>query len=169
AHPARQQHLAERVVDLVGAGVVQVLPLQVDRTTARLRFQPTRPVERRRPPDIVAQQHLELRPERRIAARCVPGRLQLDECRHQRLRHIAPAELAEPTGLYRCRAHPYRASFLCSAAAATNARMRSADFSPGSVSTPLLVSTTSGASASIARPTLPACSPPAPIRVACGG
>ena len=53
AHAHREQRLAERVVDLVRAGVRQVLALQEDaRAAARLR-QPRGFVERRRPADVV--------------------------------------------------------------------------------------------------------------------
>ena len=55
AHPLGQQRLAERVVDLVGAGVVEVLALEVDRVAGGL-AQPRGAVERRGPADVVAQQ-----------------------------------------------------------------------------------------------------------------
>ena len=55
AHPAGEQALAERVVDLVRAGVEQVLALEVDRV-ADLLGEPLRVVERRRAAGEVAQQ-----------------------------------------------------------------------------------------------------------------
>ena len=57
--------------------------------------QPRRLVERRRPADVVLQQPVELRVERRIVARREVGALELLDRRDQRLGHEAPAELAE--------------------------------------------------------------------------
>ena len=55
AHPPRQQHLAQRVVDLVGAGVVQVLALEVDLAPPQCCGEPLREVERRRPAHVLPQ------------------------------------------------------------------------------------------------------------------
>ncbi len=55
AHPLGEQRLADRVVDLVGAGVGEVLALQVDSATGAL-GEPLGEVERRRPADEVAVQ-----------------------------------------------------------------------------------------------------------------
>ena len=59
AHPLGEQRLAERVVDLVGAGVVEVLALEVDRVAGRL-AEPPGVVQRRGPADVVVQQRVEL-------------------------------------------------------------------------------------------------------------
>ena len=69
AHPLRQQSLAQRVVDLVRAGVQQVLALQIDLRPAQLLRQPLRKVQRSRPPREVPQQIIQLRLERRICLR----------------------------------------------------------------------------------------------------
>ena len=66
AHALREQRLAERVVDLVRAGVREILALQEDARAAERRAQAPRLVERRRAPDVSAQQVLELLMERRI-------------------------------------------------------------------------------------------------------
>ena len=55
AHPQREQRLAERVVDLVGAGVVEVLALELDLRPAALLAQPLGVIQRRRPADVVLQ------------------------------------------------------------------------------------------------------------------
>ena len=56
AHPQREQRLAERVVDLVGAGVVEVFALEPDLRAAALLAQPLGVIERRRAADVVLQQ-----------------------------------------------------------------------------------------------------------------
>ena len=69
---ATSEHdLAERVVDLVRARVVQVLALEVE---PPVRCEPLRASERRRAPDVGAEQSVELRCEsrRRRAARSTP-------------------------------------------------------------------------------------------------
>ena len=87
AQAPREQRLAQRVVDLVGAGVGEVLALEVQpqelgtatvrpadgsRAGARLLQhgdgQPVRAVQRRGSPDEVRQQVVELRPERGVVA-----------------------------------------------------------------------------------------------------
>ena len=62
AHPPREQRLADRVVDLVRAGVREVLALQVDAPAGRL-GQPLGEEQRRGAADVVAQQRVELGPE----------------------------------------------------------------------------------------------------------
>ena len=63
AHPQREQRLAERVVDLVRAGVVQVFALQPDLRPAALLGQPLGEIQRRRPADVVLQAGHPARPE----------------------------------------------------------------------------------------------------------
>ena len=67
AHPLGEQRLPERVVDLVRAGVVEVLALEPDRVAGGL-AQALGQVQRRGPPDEVPQQRVELDPEPRIVA-----------------------------------------------------------------------------------------------------
>ena len=96
AHALRQQSLAQRVVDLVRAGVQQVFALQVDLRAAQLFGQPLGKVERRRPPGKVLQQTRKLGLERCVGLRRFVLVLQFDQRRHQRLRHIPPAIDAKP-------------------------------------------------------------------------
>ena len=56
AHAPREQNLAQAVVDLVRAGVQQVLALDVDARAAQRLGQPPGEVERRGPAGVVAQQ-----------------------------------------------------------------------------------------------------------------
>ena len=49
AHPPGQEHLAQGIVDLVGAGVTEILPLQPDLRSARSLGQAIGTVHRCRP------------------------------------------------------------------------------------------------------------------------
>ncbi len=89
-----QQPLADGVVDLVSAGVGEVLALEVDLGAAELPRQVLGEVERRRPAGEVAQHSSQLSVERRVSLRLVVGALELLDRGHQRLRHIAAAEFA---------------------------------------------------------------------------
>src|SRR4029450_9294936 len=89
AEPRGEQDLAERIVDLVRAGVVQVLPLEDDAATGRR--EPLCLVERCGTTDVVRPQMLELLPEGGVAQRLVPAALELVERRDKRLRDVAPA------------------------------------------------------------------------------
>jgi len=59
AHALGEQHLAQRVVELVRARVVEILALQIDGPAEPLR-QPPRPIERRGTSAEIAQQPIEL-------------------------------------------------------------------------------------------------------------
>ena len=67
AHPAGQQGLAERVVDLVGTGMVEVFAFEIDARPAAFSAQPLGEIKRRRPAHVVPIQNLQLLPKRRIA------------------------------------------------------------------------------------------------------
>jgi hypothetical protein len=84
AHALGQQRLADRVVDLVRAGVVEVLALEPD-LAAGLLAEALGQVQRRGAPDVVAQQPCEIVAERLVLAGGDPGRLELGERRHQGL------------------------------------------------------------------------------------
>jgi hypothetical protein len=99
-HPAladalRQERLPQRVVDLVRAGMRQILAFEVDLRAARVAGQPPGMGQGGRPADVGAQQVVQLGRERRI----LPARdirfLQFGQRRHQRLGHELPAEGAE--------------------------------------------------------------------------
>src|SRR5439155_2354803 len=79
AHPLGEERLAEDVVDLVGAGVTEVLALQVDPGAAGLLAEARREVERGGPPGVVAEEPGEARLERGVAARPGVRALELDE------------------------------------------------------------------------------------------
>ena len=88
AEPPREHRLAERVVELVRAGVQQILALQVE---ALARRKPLGARERCRPAREGAAELLELRVERLVRLRVAPACLELVERRDQRLRDVTPA------------------------------------------------------------------------------
>ena len=105
AHAPGEQDLAQAVVDLVAAGVVQLVALEVDlgaapaaagrRLITKMLRQPLREVERARPAAVVGVEVVDLRLERRVAPGLVVGPLQVQDQRHQRLGDEAPAEQPE--------------------------------------------------------------------------
>jgi hypothetical protein len=91
AEPHGEQCLAERVVQLVRAGVQQVLALQVE---ALARCEALGKRQRRRPPAVGAAQLVQLGLEGGVLARRLPPGLELVECRDQRLGNEAAAVIA---------------------------------------------------------------------------
>ena len=142
AEPSREHRLAERVVELVRAGVEEILALQVE---ALVRREPLRARERRRPACVRPRELLELRREGRVRLRGAPAALELVERGDERLRDVATA--VDPVGQLR--------------AASTYARTASGSFTPGFTSSRELASTAHGRTRSIAKRTLSAASPPA--------
>ena len=69
AHAARQHDLAEHVVHLVRAGVIELLALEIDFRAAEMLRHALGEIERRRPPDIMLQIAVHLFLEGRILAR----------------------------------------------------------------------------------------------------
>ena len=105
-HAPRQQRLPQRVVDLVGAGVVQILAFQQHaHARADLRRESRHVRQRRGTPHVIAEEGLQLRREPRIALRLGVHTRQVLERRHQRLGDVAAAVRSETAGLYRRRGH----------------------------------------------------------------
>jgi hypothetical protein len=104
AHPLGKETLAERVVDLVRAGVREILPLQVNPRSAAEIGQVAREVQRRRAADIISRETIHHVLELGVAASVVVSGFQLVERRHQRLRRILAAEL--PKSATRVRYRP---------------------------------------------------------------
>ncbi len=98
--------LAERVVDLVRAGVQEVLALQVDAFVGR---EPLRARQRRGAAGVRGEQLVQLRAERRVVAQRLPRARQLVERRNQRLRDVAAAVVAERDAVIVRRLDPARA------------------------------------------------------------
>ncbi len=95
AHPAGQQGLADGVVDLVRAGVVQVLALEQDARAADFARQPGGFIDRAGTADVVLQVVIEGGQERRILAGLVVRRRQFLQRADQGLGDEAAAEPAE--------------------------------------------------------------------------
>ena len=95
AHLFRQQCLTEHVVDLMGAGVVQILAFEVDLRTAEVVCHMLRKVQARRTSCVVVQQLGQLCVEFRIVLIVVIGFFQLDDSVHQRFRHVLTAVYAK--------------------------------------------------------------------------
>ena len=97
AHPLGEQHLPQRVVDLVRPGEVQILPLEVDLRPSRVRGQAFREVQRAGPPDIVLVEVRQLPLKLRVRlGPFVLGR-QLLERVHERLGNEPATELPKAT------------------------------------------------------------------------
>ena len=142
AHALGEQRLAQDIVDLVGAGVTQVLSLQIDARAATMAGEALGEVERGGTARVVVEEVAEPAPEAGVLARGAEGALELDERRHQRLGDEAAAEAAEVAvgvgqggGIHGRRLHP------ASRVAATKRRTLSGSFRPGRASTPEATST----------------------------
>src|SRR5262249_49975569 len=167
AHALRQQRLPERVVQLVRAGVEEVLALEVDarRKPERLR-QAVGAEQRGRPPRVGDEQIRELLAVGGVRARGRPGALQLVERGDQRLGHEPAAVGAEAPPRVRRRYRGGREDrwnlfhLDASRAARTNARTRPSSLYPSGPSIPLATSTPDGRASAIACATFSALSPP---------
>src|SRR5713101_4434344 len=170
AHPAREQRLSERVVQLVRAGVEQVLPLEQEaRADAQRLREPGCVGQRSGPSRVVLQERRQLFPVRRVGARRPPGGLELVQRRDERLGHEAPAvgaeaaarigELARLAGEERQHAL-HSISRAAARAAATKSRTRPGSLKPSGPSIPEATSTPSGRAARMACATFSGASPP---------
>ena len=96
AHAPREQDLPEAIVDLVRAGMVQLVALEVDFRPPEMPGQALGKVERRRAAHIVGPQVLHLGRKGRVLPGLAVLGLKLQHEGHQRLGDISSAELAEP-------------------------------------------------------------------------
>ena len=151
AHFLGQEALAQGVVDLVGPGVVQVFPFQINLGSAQILGHLFRIVQQAGPVGIVMVQGPQFLEEFRIILEPVVGFVQLQHCVHQGFRYILAAVSAKSSI-----AHD-SSSFLT---ALTKARILFSSFVPA-VSMPLLVSTPKGWHSSMAARTFSGSSPPA--------
>ena len=94
AHARREQDLPHRVVDLVGAGVREVLAFEEEPHGRALR-RASRFIQRRRPAHVVAEQTVQLREKARVFAGGEVGRRQLVHRLHQRLGNVPAPKSTE--------------------------------------------------------------------------
>ena len=94
AHPPRQQHLSQRIVDLVRAGVQKIFAFQINLRSASMCAQPLRMKQWRWPATIISQQLVEFAQKVRILAGAHELLRQLLERRDQSLRNVTTTELA---------------------------------------------------------------------------
>ena len=98
AHPHGEERLPQDVVDLVRAGVIEVLALEIDARAAAVLLPEAHGLgEGARAPDVGALQPLELGMETRVRHRLREGLVQAVERRRQGLRDEAPAVGTEVT------------------------------------------------------------------------
>ena len=102
AHAPREQNLAEHIVDLMRAGVVELVALEIDlgafaliRLLAHMFGDALGEIERARAPDIMLVQTLQLGVEGGVVLGLRIGLFEIEHERHQRLGDEAPAENAE--------------------------------------------------------------------------
>jgi hypothetical protein len=99
AHAARQHDLAEHVVHLVRAGVVELLALEIDLGAAEMLGQALGEIERRGPADIMLEIAVHLSLERRVRLGLGIGALQIEDQGHQGLGDETTAERTEMAAL----------------------------------------------------------------------
>ena len=87
AHTAREQDLAERVIDFVRAGVKQVLALQKNLRAPEVLSEPLGEIQRGRAAGEIAQQIVELALESQIGFGAFVFGGKIVEGRHESLRH----------------------------------------------------------------------------------
>ena len=98
AHAPGQQALAERVVDLVRAGMEQVFALEINLGAAQFFRQSLGKVERRGPAGKVLEQASQFGLKRSVGLGKLVFVFQFEQRGHQRLRHIPSAIDAESPG-----------------------------------------------------------------------
>jgi hypothetical protein len=113
AHAPRQQDLAQAVVDLVRAGVEQVLAFEKDAGAAQVFAETFGFIQRGWAAGVVVQQVVEFGLKSGVLAGGGIGLLQLLQRGHERLRDVAPAvgtEVAASVGGGRFGAHDFYSS-----------------------------------------------------------
>ena len=94
AHLLGEEALADHVVDLVRAGMVQVLPLQVDLRSSEVLGHPVGVVEHRRPSGVLVVHPVDLGHEFRVLDVLVIRAIELDDRVHEGLGDVLASELS---------------------------------------------------------------------------
>ena len=97
AHTQRQKALAEAVIDLVGAGVVQIFTLKINLCTAPVPREASGKVERCWPARVVTKKIVELSVKLGIALDGLVRGFQLLQGMHERFGHELPTVASEMT------------------------------------------------------------------------
>src|SRR5262249_9591073 len=97
AHAPRQQDLAHAIIDLVRAGVIELVALEIDFGAAETPGQPSSKIRGRGPADIVVEELVELGLEGGVFLRRVIALLEVEDRRHQGFGDVAPAINTEMT------------------------------------------------------------------------
>ena len=95
AHTARQNNLAQDVVNFMRAGVVQLVTLEVDFCTTKVFGQPFSIIQRAGTANIVGPQIVHFGPERVVGFGELILLFQLEDQRHQGFGHKAPTKIAK--------------------------------------------------------------------------
>ena len=103
AHALSEEDLAERIIDLVRAGVQQVFAFEVDLRAAELAGQPLGKIKWRGAAGIMVQQRGELRLEAGVFAQAQVLRREIVQRSHERFRHKHAAVRTEVAVLIRKR------------------------------------------------------------------
>ena len=103
AHALGEQDLADAIVDLVRAGVIEVLALEIDFRPAQMRAQAFGEIERIGPAHVLPQVIVELGAEDVVVLGLLVGALEFEDERHQRLGDVAAAENAKMSVFVRTR------------------------------------------------------------------
>ena len=99
AHAAREQDLAEAIVDLVAAGMVQLVALEIDLGAAEVLRQSLGEIEGAGSAGVVLVEIGQFGPESRIILRLGIGGVQFQDQRHQGLGDEPPAIEAEEAAI----------------------------------------------------------------------
>ena len=97
AHSLGEERLADRVVDLVGTGVIEVFTFEINLRAAGVPREPPCEIEGRRTADEVGIEQVELGAERRVGKGPLVFALEFIKGEEEGLRNVAPAVGAEAT------------------------------------------------------------------------
>src|SRR6185312_12155823 len=168
AHALGQQNLAQAIVDLVRAGVIEVFALEINLRSPEMLGEARGEIKRTFAAHIMGEQPVQFLMEGRVLLRRLIGLFQVEQERHQGLGDKAAAEGAEMTLRVRPAAQGvgqgtskrvHAPTFAL--AAATNSAMRASLLTPGALSTPEETSTRVAPLTSIAWATFSGLRPPA--------